>query len=34
MKLKELHQLSLYEYYLLVEDNIISARKSPVMDID
>lgn len=34
MKLKELYQLSLYEYYLLVEDNIISAHKNPVIDID
>lgn len=35
LKLKELYQLSLYEYYLLVEDNIISSnRNSPVLDLD
>lgn len=34
LKLKELHQLPLYEYYLLVEDNIISANKSQVIDLE
>lgn len=35
MTLKELHSLPIYEYYLLIEDSILTSNaNSPILDND